>query len=192
MKCLVSLKKKTFNEKTCYSPRSPYSASKASADHFVRSWSNTYGYKYIIVNCCNNFGPHQHKEKFIPTIIKSLLKNKKVPIYGKGLQKREWIFVEDFVYAIDFILNSNKINQTYCIGSGISYTNSNLVNKTAHLLSSRFNIKIDKNFKNFIKDRPGHDFEYKVNSSKIKKMGWHTKYKFEDALEKTINYYINN
>ncbi len=184
--------KKPFDEKTCYNPRSPYSASKASADHLVRSWSNTYGYKYLIFNCCNNFGPRQHLEKFIPTIIKSLLKKKKVPIYGKGLQKREWIFVEDFIRAIDFIIKKKIKNQTFCVGSGVSYANKNLVNKIAKILKYKFNIKINNNYKKFIKDRPGHDFEYRVNSKKIRKIGWKTKYRFNEGLEKTVNYYIKN
>jgi dTDP-glucose 4,6-dehydratase len=182
---------KPFTENTKYNPRSPYSASKAAADHLVSAWNVTYGYKSTIVNCCNNFGPRQDDEKFIPVIINNILKDKKIPIYGDGRQKREWIFVEDFVSSIEFIILKKLVKEKFIIGSGVRFENKILVKKIISIFKKKlkYNEKKIKLMK--VKDRPGHDREYKVNCDKIKKLGWKSKTNLNDNLLETINYYKN-
>ncbi|MBD1167805.1 GDP-mannose 4,6-dehydratase [Pelagibacterales bacterium SAG-MED06] len=182
---------KPFRENTKYNPRSPYSASKASADHLVSAWNVTYGYKSTIVNCCNNFGPRQDDEKFIPVIINNILKNKKIPIYGDGKQKREWIFVEDFVSSIDFIISKKLFKEKFIIGSGVRFENKILVKKIISIFKKKFGYKEKKIKLIKVKDRPGHDREYKVNCGKIKKLGWVSKTNINNNLIETINYYKN-
>jgi dTDP-glucose 4,6-dehydratase len=179
----------SFNEKTKYNPRSPYSASKASADHLVSAWNSTYGYKSTIVNCCNNFGPNQDKEKFIPVIINNILNKKKIPIYGNGKQKREWIYVDDFVSSIDFIISKNLFNEKFLIGSGLRFENKIFAKKIIEIFKKK--LDYDKKSIKFVrvKDRPGHDIEYKVNSSKIRRLGWKSKTNIDRDLLKTINYF---
>ena len=183
------IKNMSFNEKTKYNPRSPYSASKASADHLVSAWNSTYGYKSTIVNCCNNFGPNQDKEKFIPVIINNILNKKKIPIYGNGKQKREWVYVDDFVSSIDFIISKNLFNEKFLIGSGLRFENKILAKKIIEI----FKKKLDYDKKSIklvrVKDRPGHDIEYKVDSSKIRRLGWKSKTNIDRDLLKTINYF---
>ncbi|MDB3986858.1 GDP-mannose 4,6-dehydratase [bacterium] len=187
-----AINNKSFSETTKYNPRSPYSASKASADHLVSAWNSTYGYKSTIVNCCNNFGPNQDKEKFIPVIINSILNNKKIPIYGNGKQKREWIYVDDFISSLDFIISKNLIKENFVIGSGIRFENKIFAKKIIEIFKKKLNYN-DKKIKLIrVKDRPGHDLEYKVNCSKIKKLGWQTKTNIVEDLIKTINYYKFN
>ena len=181
---------KGFSEKTKYNPRSPYSVSKASSDFFVKAWANTYGLNYLILNCCNNFGPYQHKEKFIPIIVNSILKKKKIPLYGSGKQKREWIYVEDFVNAIEFLVKKNIRNQTFVIGSKYRETNLNLIKKIKSIMQKKFNIQTLENIFIKVKDRPGHDFEYKINSAKINRLGWKTKTNLSIGLENTIKFYL--
>ncbi len=182
---------KSFNEKTKYNPRSPYSASKASADHLVSAWNSTYGYKSTIVNCCNNFGPNQDKEKFIPVIINNILNNKKIPIYGNGRQKREWIFVDDFVSSIDFIISKNLTKENFLIGSGIRFENKKFAKKIIEIFTKNLNFDETKIKLVRVADRPGHDIEYKVDSSKIRRLGWKSKTNIISDLIKTINYYKN-
>jgi dTDP-glucose 4,6-dehydratase len=182
---------KAFKETTRYNPRSPYSASKASADHLVSAWNITYGYQSTIVNCCNNFGPNQDNEKFIPVIINSILKEKKIPIYGNGKQKREWIFVDDFVSSLDFILKKNLIRENFLIGSGVRYENKTLAKKIISIFKKNIGIK-KKNIELIqVTDRPGHDKEYKIDCSKIKKLGWKSKTSINNGLLKTIKFYYN-
>jgi dTDP-glucose 4,6-dehydratase len=182
-------KNKAFTEITKYNPRSPYSASKASADHLVSAWNTTYGYKSTIVNCCNNFGPNQDDEKFIPVIINSILKNKKIPIYGNGKQKREWIYVVDFIKSLDFILSKNLIKENFVIGSGKRYENKVLAKKIISIFKNKLDYK-NKNIKLAkVKDRPGHDKEYKINCLKINKLGWKSKTNINNDLLKTIKFY---
>ena len=181
--------KKKFNEKTPYQPHSPYSASKAAADHLVRAYFETFGLPITITNCSNNFGPYQYAEKFIPLAITNLLGEKKVPIYGDGLYVRDWLYVEDHCRAIDFVLKKGKIGETYCVG-GMTDDISNLevVKKICRILK-----KQPKDWIEFVKDRPGHDRRYTVNWQKIKReLGWRPKYGFDVWLKKTIDWYVQN
>ena len=183
--------KKSFKENSKYDPRSPYSATKASSDHLVRAWSNTYGINYNIVNSSNNFGPYQNEEKFIPVIINSIIKKKKIPLYGNGRNIREWIYVEDFVNAIEFLIKKDIVNQTFLIGSGYTEENINIIYRIIKIINSKFKIKIEDNQIKYVRDRAGHDKVYKINSSKIRKLGWKHKIKLNNGLLKTINFYIN-
>jgi len=184
-------KKKTpSKEGDPYIPSSPYSASKASADHLVRSWSRTYGLKYNITCSANNYGPYQNKEKLIPVIIKNLLNKRKIPIYGNGLQKRNWVYVEDNAEAIIKVALNGKINSTYNIATNNEHTNKYMVEKIYDILSKKFSLnKKSKIIKN-VKDRPGHDIVYKINFDKIQKdLQWKPKINFENSLKKTIEWY---
>ncbi len=175
-----------------YHPSSPYSSSKASSDHLVSAWGRTYNINYNITYSSNNFGPNQHKEKFIPVVINSIMQNKTVPIYGDGKQKREWIYVEDNNNGILAVAEKGKKNETYNIGSNNSLTNLKLAKKICTLMIEKHNF--DKNiFKliKHVKDRPGHDRNYSLDISKIKKLKWKCEFNFEDALVKTIKWYIN-
>jgi len=185
-----------FDESSLYSPNSPYSASKASSDHLVRAWGNTFGLPVMISNCSNNFGPFQFPEKLIPLMIIKCLNKESLPVYGKGENIRDWIHVSDHCSAIDCILDKGNIGETYLIGSQSEKKNIDIVN----MICDYFNdIAIDKdNFNyhsliHFVEDRPGHDFRYAIDNSKIKnKLGWKPKYSFQDALSETIEWYIEN
>ena len=185
-----------FNEKTNYDPKSPYSASKASSDHLVRAWQNTYGFPATIVNCCNNYGPNQHKEKLIPKIITNCFSNNNIPIYGKGDNVRDWIFVEDFCRAILLILENREsvLNESFCIGANQEFTNVELTEKICAIINANFSLKHNcLDLITYVDDRLGHDFRYAINASKIRKnLGWKPKYSFEEAIMKTIDYYKEN
>lgn len=181
---------RAFNEGTKYNPRSPYSASKASSDHLVSAWNSTYGYKSTIVHCCNNFGPLQDYEKFIPVIINNILNNKNIPVYGNGKQKREWIFVRDFVECLEFIIFKDLTRENFTIGSGIRFENKVIVKKILKLCRKNFQIRCESSKVKNVKDRPGHDIEYKINSSKINKIGWKSNTNFDRDLIETIKFYI--
>ena len=175
-----------------YSPSSPYAASKASSDHVVFSYIKTFGIKAIITNCSNNYGPKQHPEKLIPKMIYNIINNKPLPVYGNGKNSREWIYVKDHCEALLKIFNSGKIGETYNIGSNKNFNN---IEVCKHLLKvAKKNIKIGKKVKiKFIKDRPGHDKRYALDSSKlIKKLKWKTKINFLDGINKTFIWYLNN
>ena len=182
-----------FNEKTPYDPRSPYSASKASSDHFVRAYHHTYGLPIVISNCSNNFGPNQHEEKLIPTIIKNVIHQKPIPIYGNGTNVRDWLYVMDHVSAIDTILHRGKIGETYCIGGGVQMSNIRLT----HMICDKLDEILDygtnsRELIKFVEDRKGHDFRYAIDSSKIQNsLDWSPKTDFNDGLDNTINYYLN-
>lgn len=180
--------KNKFSEITSYDPRSPYSASKAASDHLVRSYHVTYGLPVTISNCSNNYGPYQFPEKLIPLAITNLMEGKKVPIYGKGNQVRDWLFVEDHCRAIDLILQKGKIGETYCIGGQMEdITNLEVVKKIIKILGESQS-KIQ-----FVKDRPGHDFRYAMDWRKInKELGWKPKYAFDVWLGKTVEWYKQN
>jgi len=180
--------KSKFNERTCYNPRSPYSASKAGSDHLVRSYYYTYGLPINISNCSNNFGPYQFPEKLIPLTITNILENKKIPIYGDGLYVRDWLYVEDHCRAIERILQKGKIGETYCIG-GLTEDISNLVivKKIIKIL------RADENLIEFVKDRPGHDRRYAIDWSKMREeLGWRPEHSFDEWLEKTVDWYKKN
>jgi len=185
-----------FNEKTNYDPKSPYSASKASSDHLVRAWQNTYGFPATIVNCCNNYGPNQHKEKLIPKIITNCFTNKDIPIYGKGDNVRDWIFVEDFCKAILLILENREtvLNESFCIGANQEFTNVELTEKICSIINANFSLQHNcLDLITYVDDRLGHDFRYAIDASKIKNnIGWKPDYSFEEAIIKTINYYKKN
>lgn len=183
----------SFNENTRYDPKSPYSASKASSDHFVKSYFNTYNLPIVISNCSNNYGPFQHEEKFIPTIINSIKNRKPVPIYGQGKNIRDWLYVNDHVLAIDKIFNKAMIGETYNIGGGYEISNLQLVYKIIEVYKDLFPSDYDyTQLISFVVDRKGHDFRYSIDSNKIEsKLGWSPKMKFEEGIQKTIKWFIN-
>ncbi len=181
------------NEKFPYNPSSPYSASKASADHLIKSYIRTYKIPALISNCCNNYGPYQFPEKLIPKIITNILNNKPLPIYAKGQNSREWIHVEDHCEALYKIFKKGKIGESYNVGSNINLKNINLV-KTILNIFKKKKYKIGKKVKIiYVKDRPGHDFRYALNSNKIRKqIGWKSKINLDKGLNMTIDWYLNN
>ena len=181
------------DEKYPYKPSSPYAASKASADHLVKSYIKTYNFPAIISNCSNNYGPKQFPEKLIPKLIFNILNNKPLPIYGKGLNSREWIYVEDHCKALEILSIKGKIGENYNIGSGNDLTNMELTKLIMKIMKSKLN-KIDNKVKiKFVKDRPGHDIRYALNSNKIqKKLKWKAMTKINEGLSKTIDWYIDN
>ncbi len=189
-------KKGFFKETTPYSPNSPYSASKASSDHLVNAWHHTYGLPTIITNCSNNYGPYQFPEKLIPLIIANCLDSKPLPVYGDGQNIRDWLFVEDHCDAINLIAKKGKIGQTYNIGGSNEITNLNIVNticKELDLLCPSNKLDSYKELITFVEDRPGHDFRYAIDSSKIQnELGWRPKESFQSGIIKTINWYIEN
>ena len=177
-----------FSERTNYNPRSPYAASKAGSDHFVRAYAATYGLPVTISNCSNNFGPYQFPEKLIPLAITNLLEGKKVPVYGDGKYVRDWLYVGDHCRAIDLILTKGEVGETYCIG-GLHDDISNLeVVKKILAIMGESEEKIE-----YVKDRPGHDRRYAVDWSKIhRELGWQPEHNFDVWLERTITWYTNN
>jgi len=184
---------KKSKEEDKYQPSSPYSASKASADHLINAYVRTYNLPIVISNCCNNFGPNQLPEKFIPKIIFNIIMKKTIPIYGKGKNQREWIHVEDHCRALIKLFEKGKIGESYNIGTGFIVNNVKLVKKIIKIYKSNFDKKKQKIKIEFVKDRPGHDFRYALNSSKIKKkLGWKNLHNLNKALIKTIEWYIKN
>ena len=184
-----------FTETSLYNPSSPYSASKASADHFVRSYGKTFRIPYLISHCSNNYGPNQFPEKLIPVLINNIIKNRPLPIYGNGLNRRDWIYVDDHVNAIDNLLHKGKINNSYNIGDLNEYSNLDLVKLICNLCDKKLNNPDGASLKliKFVNDRPGHDFRYSVDSKKIQKeIKWKPLISMEDGLLKTIDWYLNN
>lgn len=176
-----------FNESTPYDPRSPYSASKAASDHLVRAYYHTHKLPITISNCSNNYGHYQFPEKLIPLFITNLIEGKKVPLYGDGMNIRDWLYVEDHCEAIDLIIHKGTIGETYCVGGNSEKTNKEITYKILELAGK------DESFIEFIKDRPGHDRRYAVDFSKIKtELGWEPKVTFKEGLKKTIEWYKNN
>ena len=186
-------KNERSNEFSSYKPSSPYSASKASADHLIKSYVRTYKLDAVISNCCNNFGPGQFPEKLIPTLIYNIMTNKPLPIYGKGKNSREWIYVDDHCSGLFFIYRKGKIGESYNIGTNNNVNNLNLTKILLKIVKNN-NFKIEKKVKiKFVKDRPGHDFRYSLNSNKIKrKLKWRPKTSFDKGISKTINWYVEN
>jgi dTDP-glucose 4,6-dehydratase len=183
-----------WDEKTAYAPNSPYSASKASSDHLVRAYGHTYGLPYTISNCSNNYGPYQFPEKLIPLVINNALEGKTLPIYGDGKQRRDWLFVTDHCEAINLILEKGRVGSNYNIGGGNQPTNLQLVETICDLLDElKPGITPRRNLIKFIKDRPGHDRRYAIDSTKIRnELGWQPKYTLENGLRKTVSWYLDH
>lgn len=174
-----------FTEETPYSPRNPYSASKAASDHLVRSYYHTFGLPITISNCSNNYGPYQHNEKFMPVIINSILNRRKIPLYGKGQNIRDWIYVEDHCSAIWSVFTKGTIGETYNIGANVEKTNLQIIYAICKLLKVDPEVCIE-----FVEDRMGHDFRYAIDNTKIRKeLKWRPKNTFEKGLAKTVAHY---
>ena len=188
-----------FNEESRYAPNSPYSASKASSDHLVRSFNRTYKLPTIITNCSNNYGPYQSTEKFIPLIINRAINLKDIPIYGDGLNIRDWLFVEDHCSALRLIIENGQIGETYNIGGDNEKTNIEVAHIICNLLDKLKPLENDNKVQKyqelitFIKDRPGHDRRYAINTKKLKKeLNWYTKESFYSGIDKTVKWYLEN
>ena len=184
-----------FTEQTAYDPRSPYSASKASADHFVRAWYHTYGFPALVSNCSNNYGPYQFPEKLIPLMIRNIIAEKPLPVYGQGQNVRDWLYVLDHVSAIDVVFHKGKVGETYNIGGNHELRNLDLV----HMLCDQMDNALgrtsgtSRNLITFVKDRAGHDFRYAIDASKIhREFGWSPSTSFTQGLQKTITWYLEN
>ena len=183
-----------FTEKTPYAPNSPYSASKASSDFIVRSYFHTYGLPVVTTNCSNNYGPHQHKEKLIPTIIRKAISGESIPIYGDGKNVRDWLYVMDHCSGIYLSLEKGRLGETYNIGGRNERENLYIANVICELLDEMLPNKTSyKNQITFVTDRPGHDFRYAIDASKIEsELGWKAKENFETGIQKTIAWYLEN
>ncbi len=185
-----------FKESTRYQPNSPYSASKASSDHLVRAWFHTYGLPTLITNCSNNYGPFQFPEKLIPVVILKALKGEPIPVYGKGENIRDWLFVEDHVRALLTVLEKGAVGETYNVGGNTEQTNLELVKKICSLLDEwKPNASIGSHEKliTFVADRPGHDLRYAIDASKIKnELGWQPEMTLESGLKKTVQWYLDH
>ncbi|MFD2826882.1 dTDP-glucose 4,6-dehydratase [Leeuwenhoekiella polynyae] len=184
-----------FTETTSYDPNSPYSASKASSDHFVRAYGETYGLPYVITNCSNNYGPNHFPEKLIPLFLNNIIQNKPLPVYGDGNYTRDWLYVIDHARAIDLVFHEGKHAETYNIGGFNEWKNIDLVK----LLCAQMDQKLGRpegasaELITFVKDRPGHDLRYAIDATKIKnELGWEPSVTFEEGLQKTINWYFDN
>lgn len=186
---------KLFTETTAYDPHSPYSASKASSDHFVRAYHDTYGLPTVISNCSNNYGPYQFPEKLIPLFIHNIRHNKPLPVYGKGENVRDWLYVEDHARAIDLIFHEGRVGETYNIGGCNEWTNIDLIHlliKTTDKLMGREEGASEKLI-TYVTDRAGHDLRYAIDASKIKKeLGWEPSLLFEEGIEKTVRWYLEH
>lgn len=176
-----------FSEVTPYDPRSPYSASKAGSDHLVRAYFHTHGLSVTISNCSNNYGPYHFPEKLIPLVITNLMQGKKIPVYGDGLNVRDWLYVEDHCRAIDTIIHKGKIGETYCVGGNGEKTNMEIVKTILKLLCR------DESWIEYVEDRKGHDKRYAINFDKIKnELGWEPQVTFEDGIMKTVQWFTEN
>lgn len=184
-----------FTETTAYDPNSPYSASKASSDHFVRAYGETYGLPYVISNCSNNYGPYHFPEKLIPLFINNILENKALPVYGDGKYTRDWLFVEDHAAAIDLVYHKGKNHDTYNIGGFNEWQNIDLVQLLCDVMDKKLGKAqgTSRGLISYVKDRPGHDLRYAIDASKInKELGWEPSVTFEEGLEKTVDWYLAN
>lgn len=184
-----------FLETTSYDPKSPYSAAKASSDHFVRAYYNTFKLPYVISNCSNNYGPNQFPEKLLPLVISNIKNNKPIPIYGKGENIRDWLFVLDHATAIDNIFHNGKVNETYNIGGSNEWQNIDLVKVLCEIMDKKLGRTKGESAKQitYVKDRAGHDMRYAIDSSKIQKeLNWKPSVEFEQGLEMTVDWYLKN
>ncbi len=184
-----------FTETTAYDPNSPYSASKASSDHFVRAYGETYGLPYILTNCSNNYGPYHFPEKLIPLFINNIINNKHLPVYGDGNYTRDWLFVKDHAIAIDLVFHKGKNHETYNIGGFNEWKNIDLVKLLCKVMDEKLGRAAGESEKLiiYVKDRPGHDLRYAIDASKInRELGWKPSVTFEEGLEQTIDWYLAN
>jgi dTDP-glucose 4,6-dehydratase len=184
-----------FTENTAYDPNSPYSASKASSDHFVRAYGETYGLPYIISNCSNNYGPNQFPEKLIPLFINNIVNKKPLPVYGDGKYTRDWLFVKDHAEAIDLAFHKGNVKETYNIGGFNEWQNIDLISVLCELMDEKLNRELgsSRELITYVKDRPGHDKRYAIDASKInKELGWKPSVTFKKGLDKTIDWYLNH
>lgn len=194
----LQLDEAPFTELTPYAPSSPYSASKASSDHFVRAYGRTFGLNITISNCSNNYGPHQHAEKLIPVVINKLIKGEKIPVYGKGENVRDWLWVGDHVTAIDEIFHNGKSGHTYNVGGDNEMTNIDIIYKICEIFNNLFNniespiVSLPDFPIEFVTDRKGHDLRYAINSNKLQtNLNWKPEKNFEEGMFETIRYYVN-
>ena len=184
-----------FTETTSYNPNSPYSASKASSDHFVRAYGETYGLPFVITNCSNNYGPNHFPEKLIPLFIHNIINNKSLPVYGNGKYTRDWLYVIDHAIAIDLVFHEGKNHETYNIGGFNEWQNIDLVKLLCRQMDGKLGRDAGESEKliSYVKDRPGHDLRYAIDASKInRELGWKPSVTFEQGLEKTIDWYLLN
>ncbi len=183
-----------FTETTPYAPSSPYSASKASSDHLVRAWQRTYGLPVVMTNCSNNYGPFHFPEKLIPLVTLNALEGKTLPVYGKGENVRDWLYVEDHAVALATVLEKGKLGESYNIGGNCERTNLGVVESICDILDAKSQLdKPRSELIEFVTDRPGHDMRYAIDASKIKTdLGWEPSVTFEEGLEKTIDWYLAN
>lgn len=184
-----------FTEETPYDPRSPYSASKASSDHFVMAWYHTYGMPVILSNCSNNYGSNHFPEKLIPLMINNILHNKPLPVYGKGENVRDWLFVEDHARAIDTIFHKGRTGEKYNIGGFNEWKNIDIVHLLCRIMDKKLNRPAGTSAQliTFVKDRPGHDLRYAIDATKLnRELGWTPSLQFEEGLEKTVQWYLTH
>ena len=184
-----------FTEETCYDPRSPYSASKASSDHFVMAYHHTYHLPVVLSNCSNNYGPYHFPEKLIPLMINNIKTNKPLPVYGKGENVRDWLWVEDHASAIDLIFHKGRVGEKYNIGGLNEWKNIDLVRLLVSIMDKKLNRAPGTSEKliQFVTDRPGHDMRYAIDASKLtNELGWKPSVTFEEGLEKTVDWYLQN
>ena len=182
-----------FTETTAYAPSSPYSASKAASDHFVRAWHETYGLPIIVTNCSNNYGHYHFPEKLIPLNILNAIEGKSLPVYGNGANVRDWLYVDDHARALILAATEGEVGQTYCIGGREERTNLQVVEAICDILDRKLDDGINRReLITFVKDRPGHDRRYAIDPAKIERLGWKAQETFESGLEKTIDWYLIN
>ncbi len=184
-----------FHETTPYDPRSPYSSSKASSDHLVRAWNHTYGMPIVLSNCSNNYGSYQFPEKLIPLFINNIVEKKPLPVYGKGINVRDWLWVEDHARAIDVIFHKGTHGETYNIGGHNEWTNIDLIKLLCKLVDEKIGneTRASEELITFVKDRSGHDLRYAIDASKLEEeLGWTPSLQFEEGLSKTIDWYLEN
>ena len=183
----------SFTETTPYDPKSPYSASKASSDHLVRAWGETFDLPVVVTNCSNNYGPFQFPEKLIPLVSIRALRNQPLPVYGTGENVRDWLFVDDHARALISVLESGKNGETYNVGGAAERNNITIVEKICDIVDDLKGDQSRRSLIEFVTDRPGHDLRYSVDFSKIKnELGWEPSVSFEEGLEQTIRWYIEN
>jgi dTDP-glucose 4,6-dehydratase len=183
---LKTTEDKSWVETDPIAPRNPYSASKAAGELIVKAANQTHGLNYIITRCCNNYGPRQPPRNLVPKVITCILNNRPIPIHGSGKQLREWIHAEDHSSAIMHLIEKGSINEIYNVGTGIEFTNLEIVKKICNILGR------GEDLLSFVKDRPGHDFRYSVDCSKLKALGWAPEYNFDDGMKQTVQWYIDN